>query len=134
MSPCYCMCCQRERPSERKANKKGGKERCTRQLLCPRALPRNVTQGREQLLGLRRQEGQGCHQRVHILYTFVHTHTFMNTDTHISLFPCGQMVEERVTLNFYPLLFVMSGFLQPSRVNRGREYTVCKREYFKFEG
>lgn len=31
----------------------------TRQLLCPRALPRNVTQCREQLPGLSGPEGQG---------------------------------------------------------------------------
>lgn len=86
MSLCYCMYCQREGPSERKQSekkkKKEGKERCTRQLLCPRALPRNVTQCREQLLGLRRPEGQGWHQRVHILYTHLWIHT------HISLFQC----------------------------------------------
>lgn len=80
------MLSERERPSERKPSKRRGKERCTRQLLCPRALPRNVTQHREQLLGLRRPEGQGWHQRVHILYTLVHTPTFMNTDSHIGLF------------------------------------------------
>lgn len=80
---------QREE-TELKKKKKRGKERCTRQLLCPRALPRNVTQCREQLPVLRRPEGQGWHQRVHILYTLVHALTFMNTDSDISSFPWAE--------------------------------------------
>ncbi len=135
MSPCYCMCCQREGPSARKpSKKKWGKERCTRQLLCPRALPRNVTQRREQLLGLRGPEGQGWHQRVHILYTLVHTPTFMNADTHRSLFPCGQKVEEHVTLNLHPLLFVCFGiFAAFQSKQRQRIYGGKKKKILNFD-
>lgn len=60
ISLCNCMCCQRDGAQREETRvKKRGKERCTRQLLCPRALPRNVTQHREQLPGLRRPEGHG---------------------------------------------------------------------------
>ena len=117
MSPCYCMCCQREGPSERKPSKKGGKERCTRQLLCPRALPRNVTQHREQLPGLRRPEGQGWHQRVHILHTLVHTPN-IHEHTHI-LVP--MWASSGRALNFFPF-----AFCHVCRVNRGREYMGIK--------
>lgn len=132
MKECHSViaCAVRERgPARGNGVRKGGKERCTRQLLCPRALPRNVTQRREQLLGLRRPEGQGWHQRVHILYTLVHTPTLMNADTHVCLFPCGQKSMLHLT---YTLCFsVMSalGFLQPSRVNRGREYMGRKKRF-----
>lgn len=74
------QCCQRERergPLKKKKKKEGGGG-CTRQLLCPRALPRNVSQHRDQLLGLDRPKGQSWHRRLHIMYTLVGTPTSLH--------------------------------------------------------
>jgi len=90
------------------ARGKRGEERCTRQLLCPRALPRNVSQRREQLPGLRRPEGQGWHQRAHILYTLVHT--FKSTHTHI-LVPMWACSPSFHSLLFFVMLDLE--FVQP---------------------
>lgn len=97
MKECHCVIAcavsEREREAQREEAelKEGGKERYTRQLLCPRALPRNVTQHREQLPGLRRPEGQGWHQRAHILYTVMNLNTHTCTYTGTSLLPFGQL-------------------------------------------
>lgn len=71
----------------------------------PQGSPQECNPAQGTAAGLRRPEGQGWHQRVHILYTLVHIHEYGHT--HVSLFL------DHVTLDLYPLLFVMSalGFL-----------------------
>ena len=132
MKECHCViaCTVWERGPARgngvKKKKKEGKERCTRQLLCPRALPRNVTQCKEQLLGLRRPEGQGWHHRVHILYT----HFWIQT--HIYPYSCACH-----TLYLIPFCFLSCPVwvsLEPRREkNRSRECTGKRRFYILLE-
>lgn len=89
----------------------------------PQGSPQECNPGQGTAAGTTQARRAGlASEGTHTVHICAHSHIHEYRHTDISLFPCGQMVEERVTLNFYPLLFVMSdlGFLQPSRVNRGR--------------